>query len=66
MNRIVGPVAFALALLSPAVAPWAEEDITTTKLLETSVTNTGRPITYPDTDRPAITVAIVVALALVV
>jgi quercetin dioxygenase-like cupin family protein len=46
-------------LLLPAAAMADGEGVVTTKLLETSLTNTGAPIVYPTTDRPAITVAIV-------
>jgi len=56
----------ALALLPACANPPAGQadsgnqgDITTTTLLETPVTNTGRPIIYPETDQPMITVAIV-------
>ena len=50
----------ALALLLAAPLAWAgENDVVTTKILETSVTNTGDPIVYPETDHPLITVAIV-------
>ena len=56
-RRILG-FAAALILAGPVVA-LAAEDVVTTKILETSVTNTGAPIVYPETDRPTITVAIV-------
>jgi quercetin dioxygenase-like cupin family protein len=57
IDRLSG-LAFALVLVSSAAIADGES-VVTTKLLETSVTNTGRPIVYPATDRPAITVAIV-------
>jgi quercetin dioxygenase-like cupin family protein len=57
------PIRFAIGIvLSLAIAlptAGAAEDVVTTRILETSVTNTGAPIVYPVTDRPAITVAIV-------
>ncbi|MEX1108169.1 MAG: cupin domain-containing protein [Dongiaceae bacterium] len=56
-SRVVGLVV-VLMLIAPLA--WAgENDVVTTKILETSVTNTGDPIIYPETDHPLITVAIV-------
>jgi len=49
-----------VALMLTAPLAWAgENDVVTTKILGTSVTNTGDPIVYPETDHPLITVAIV-------
>lgn len=51
---------FLVALMLTAPMAWAGENaVVTTKILETSVTNTGAPIVYPETDHPLITVAIV-------
>ncbi|MEX2199940.1 MAG: cupin domain-containing protein [Dongiaceae bacterium] len=50
-------VALTLAIVVPRAS--AADDVVTTKLFETSVTNTGAPIVYPVTDSPSITVAIV-------
>ncbi len=52
--------AFAvMALLSPASVVADGEAVVATRILETSVTNTGDPIVYPVTDTPKVTVAIV-------
>ena len=52
--------AFAVvALLLPAAVAAEGEAVVSTKLLQTSVTNTGDPIVYPVTDKPQVTVAIV-------
>lgn len=56
-TRFALGAALAFAILVPTAG--AAEDVVTTKLLETSLTNTGAPIVYPVTDRPSITVAIV-------
>lgn len=57
MNRLFAGLLALLAMPGFALADGGA--ITTTKLLETSVTNTGAPIAYPATDAPQITVAIV-------
>lgn len=52
--------AFAvLALLLPVTVAADGEAVVSTKILQTSVTNTGDPIVYPVTDKPQVTVAIV-------
>lgn len=52
--------AFAVvALMLPAIVAADGDSVVTTKLLQTSVTNTGDPIVYPVTDKPQVTVAIV-------
>lgn len=56
--RIAAALA-VIALILPAAAAADGEAVVSTKLLQTSVTNTGDPIVYPVTDRPQVTVAIV-------
>lgn len=56
--RIAAALA-ALLLLLPAAVAADGEAVVSTKLLQTSVTNTGDPIVYPVTDKPQVTVAIV-------
>lgn len=56
-HRIAAALA-VVALMLPAVAA-ADGDVVSTKILETSETNTGDPIVYPVTDSPQVTVAIV-------
>lgn len=56
--RIAAALA-VIALILPAAAAADGEAVVSTKLLQTSVTNTGDPIVYPVTDKPQVTVAIV-------
>lgn len=56
-HRIAAALA-ALALMLP-VAAAADGEVVSTKILQTSETNTGDPIVYPVTDSPQVTVAIV-------
>lgn len=56
-HRIAAALA-VVALMLPAVAA-ADGEVVSTKILETSETNTGDPIVYPVTENPQVTVAIV-------
>ena len=56
-HRIAAALA-ALALMLPVTAA-AEGEVISTKILETSETNTGDRIVYPVTENPQVTVAIV-------
>jgi len=56
--RIAAALA-VIALILPAAAAADGEAVVSTKLLQTSETNTGDPIVYPVTDSPQVTVAIV-------
>lgn len=56
-HRIAAALA-VVALMLPAVAA-ADGEVVSTKILETSGTNTGDPIVYPVTENPQVTVAIV-------
>lgn len=57
-HRIATALAI-VALMLPATVAANGDSVVTTKLLETSVTNTGDPIVYPVTDKPQVTVAVV-------
>lgn len=57
-HRIAAAFA-ALLLILPAAVAADGDSVVSTRILQTSVTNTGDPIVYPVTDKPQVTVAIV-------
>lgn len=58
MGRTIAACLLGVILIAPGGA-WADEPVTTTILLKTTVTNVGQPIVYPQRGVPQITTMIV-------
>lgn len=59
MKHRIAVVLAVVALFLPTIVAADGESVVSTRILETSVTNTGDPIVYPVTGKPQVTVAIV-------